>query len=329
MENKRGFFKKIHFVIFISILSLTVYSFAFAANKKYISIGTASARGIFYPLGGGMANLLNKNLKGIQAVAEVTGGSVANIRSVTDGTMEIGMCTPAAIFYGYNAQGPFKQKMPILGMNSMYPGFMHIFALKSSNVISISELKGKRVAFNRPGTTDYTISTIIFEAYGLKKSDMELRTITVSDAVTAMKDEQIDACIYSMGIGSSAFLDLALSRDVVMLPIEKKAYKQIFDKLPYYYIEKIPAGTYKGMKKGVNALASMYGTVVNKNTDTKLVYDIIKTIYDHQKDLQAIHKVGKYFVPENAVKGMPIPLHPGSIKYLREKGVKIPKKLIP
>jgi len=316
------------FVVFCLLFLLTCPAIA-APQKTYISIGTASAGGIFYPLGGGMANLLNKYLDGVQAVAEVTGGSVANIRSMAEGSMEIGMCTPAAIYDGYHGQGPFKSKMPILGLASMYPGYMQIFALKSSNVKSISDLKGKKVAFNRPGTTDYDISMIIFEAHDVKKTDMNLRTITVSDAVTAMKDEQIDACIYSMGIGASAFLDLATSRAIVMLPIERSAQKKIFEKLPYYYIDKIPAGTYKGMDKGVDSLASMYGMVVRKNADEALVYKMIKVIFDHRKDLEAIHKVGAYFTPENAVKGMPIPLHPGAIKYLKEKGVKIPAKLIP
>lgn len=159
---------------------------------------------------------------------------------------------------------------------------------------------------------------------------MDLKTITVSDAVTAMKDEQIDACIYSMGIGASAFLDLSVSRDVVMLSIEPSAHEQIFKKYPYYYIDKIPAGTYKGTDKDVDVLTSMYGAIVHKDADQKLVYDIMRSIYENKKDLEAIHKeVGQYFTPENAIKGMPIPLHPGSIQYLKEKPVKIPDQFVP
>jgi len=314
--------------VIIGLLSCFVTSSA-AKDTKYISIGTASAGGIFYPLGGGMANLINKNIPGTQAVAEVTGGSVANIRAIAESTMEIGLCTPAAIYSGYSGESPFDKKMPILGLCSMFPGYMHVFVLKKANVKSISELKGKRVAFNRPGTTDYDISTVIFEAHGVKQGDMDLRTITVADAVTAMKDEQIDACIYSMGIGASAFLDLSVSRDVVMLPIEPSAHEKIFKKYPYYYVEKIPAGTYKGTDKDVDVLASMYGAVVHKDADKKLVHDIMKSIYENKKDLEAIHKeVGQYFTPENAIKGMPIPLHPGAIEYLKEKGVTIPDQLM-
>jgi len=328
MMKKNGITKGfgVTVVVFCMIFCFTDVALA----KKYVSIGTASAGGIFYPLGGGIANLINKNLEGVQAVAEVSGGSVANIRGIAEGTMEIGMCTPAAIYSGYHGEKPFDKKMPILGLCSMYPGYMHIFALKKSNVKTISDLKGKKVAFNRPGTTDYDISIIIFEAHGVKQGDMNLKTITVSDAVTAMKDEQIDACIYSMGTGASAFLDLSASRDVVLLPIETSAHQKIFEKFPYYYINKIAAGTYKGMDKDVDVMTSMYGSVVHKDADKKLVYNIMKTIYENKNELEAIHKeVGQYFTPENAIKGMPIPLHPGSIEYLKEKGVKIPNKLMP
>lgn len=336
---KKNRFKMIAFIFIVSMTLIIVSgcggdetntnsSDSVSKGTKNMSIGTGGTAGIFYPIGGGMANIINEHVDNIQAVAEVTGGSVENIRRINSGEMEMGLVTPLPAYEGYNGINKFEEKMPILGMFSMYPGYMHIFALDGNN--SISDLKGKTIALNNEGTGDYDISKIILEAHGLDlKKDLEVRNLTMSDAFTAIKDRQVDAMIYSVGLNSASILELTNTVDVNLLPIAESATEEILSHLSGYYIEAIPGGTYDGTPKDADTLTSMYNAVVKNDADPDFVYEVTKAIFKNQADLVAIHPVGKYFTPENGVKGMPIPMHPGAIKFFEEEGITVPDELHP
>ena len=297
------------------------------AQQKTMSIGTGGTGGVYYPLGGAVANVLSKNLPNVQATAEVTGGSVDNLKLIGSGQSEIGFSMADAALDAMQGQDKFKSgKVPLQTLMVLYPNRMHVVTLEGTGIEKVADLKGKRVSTGSPGSATEVMAFRVIEAAGLDKDkDMKRERLGVAESVNAIKDRKIDAFFWVGGIPTAAVTDLAASPGVKMKLID---HGDLADKMnakygKLYSAGTIPPGAYPGYDKP-NTIVDVWNILVTGNRMSEDdAYKIVKTLVEKKADLVAVHKEAASFSLENQVQERsPIPFHPGAMKYFKEQGVK-------
>lgn len=318
------------FLVILLVLTLVLVSANAFAVKRF-RIATAGTSGSLYPMGVLMAETINKHLPEFKASAESSAGSLANIRNLSLGKVEWGIAQNDIAWFAYNGLGPFKGKK-ITQLRSLFgtlSGWLQIFVPANSDIKSIKDFKGKRVSVGAAGSGGEIDARLILEYYGITYKDIKPFFLREKDAVAALKDGTIDAMIATHPLKSAAFRDLTTSFNVRMISLDDD---NLYKKFPFFNKNVIPAGTYRGVDYPVTTasiVVFMYTTKDAGFTEDD-IYKILDTLYkyrDEWKDASA--SVKKYVTLENALKGAAIPLHPGAIKYFKEKGFKIADFLYP
>jgi hypothetical protein len=305
---------------------LALLCFAVAAQAQNISIATGGTGGVYYPLGGGMAAMLSKYVPGIQATAEVTGGSVANLQLIGTGKPYLGMTMADATLDAYKGEDKFKGKpVPVRTLLIMYPNRMHVVTIEGTGINSLKDLKGKRVSTGSGGSATEVMAFRVIEAAGLDKDkDMKRERLGVSESVNAVKDRKIDAFFWVGGIPTAAVTDLAATPGVKMKLIDHgdlaEKMNAKYGKL--YAPSKIKAGSYPGYDKD-NSITEVWNLIVTGDKmSNEDAYTIVKTLVEKKADIVAVHKEAESFSLDNQVQERsPIPFHPGALKYFKEKGI--------
>ena len=300
----------------------------FAQEKINLSIGTGGTGGVYYPMGGGMANILSKYIPGVQATAEVTGGSVDNLKLLGSGKSEIGFSMADAGWDAFQGQDKFKDgKVPLRTLMVLYPNRMHVVTIESTGIKTMADLKGRRVSTGSPGSATEVMAFRLMEASGLDKDkDVKRERLGVAESVNAIKDGKIDAFFWVGGIPTAAVTDLAATPGVKIHLIDHAGAVEAMNKKygPLYARDVIAAKSYSGQDT-VNQIASVWNIlVVNEKMSDQVAYNIVKTIFDKKPELVAVHKEAQNFdyqYQNNSAS--PIPFHPGAIKYFAEKGIKL------
>jgi TRAP transporter TAXI family solute receptor len=310
------------------IRALALLLFAASAQAQNISIATGGTGGVYYPLGGGMAAMLSKYVPGIQATAEVTGGSVANLQLIGTGKPYLGMTMADATLDAYKGEDKFKGKpVPVRTLLIMYPNRMHVVTIEGSGINSLKELKGKRVSTGSGGSATEVMAFRVIEAAGLDKDkDLNRERLGVAESVNAIKDRKIDAFFWVGGLPTAAVTDLANTPGVKIKLIDHAevvpAMNKKYGKL--YVNDTIGKDIYRGMDKD-NKIATVNNLLVaHQNMDDKTAYSIVKAVFDHKDELVRTHKEAENIKLENQKKSAsPVPWHPGAVKYFADKGIKI------
>jgi len=298
------------------------------AQQKTIAIGTGGTGGVYYPLGGGLANLLSKHLPGYQATAEVTGGSVDNLKLIGTGQSELGFSMADAALDAFQGEDKFKgSKVAVRTLMVLYPNRMHVVTIEGTGIQKMSDLKGKRVSTGSPGSATEVMAFRVIEAAGLDKDkDMRRERLGAAESVNAIKDRKIDAFFWVGGLPTAAVTDLGATPGVKIKMID---HSDVVDKMnakygPLYVRDVIPARTYPGQDKD-NAQSTVWNILVTgEQMPENVAYSINKIIFDRKAELVAVHGEAanidyKYQIKDNS----PVPWHPGALKYFSEQGVKM------
>lgn len=288
-----------------------------------LSIGTASTGGSWYPLGGGVANMINKYIKGYYASAHPSGASIENIRAVMKGSDALALSMPDAAFHAFEGKGAFegKPQKDLRGLFSTYPVDIQFYVLAESEIMKIDDVKGKKVAVGAPGSGTEKMAQYVLKVYGITYDDIDEQFLSATETTAAMKDGNIDVGIVTLGTPAPTLMDLTTQRDIRFLNIEPETAQKINKDFPAYFPRTIEAGTYKNMKDDHHTLAWMGLFVVKADMSEKLAYDILKAVFDHKDELDKIHAKFKLITLKTATNGMSIPLHPGAVKFFKERGV--------
>jgi uncharacterized protein len=300
----------------------------FVAQAQNYSIATGGTGGVYYPLGGGMAAVFSKHIPGMQATAEVTGGSVANLQLIGTGKPYIALTQADAAIDAVKGQDKFSGKpVPVRTLAVLYPNRMHVVSIEGTGVTKMADLKGKRVSTGSGGSATEVFAFRVIEAAGLDKDkDMKRERLGVAESVNALKDRKIDAFFWVGGLPTAAVTDLASSPGVKirmidiahLVPAMTKKYGNIYIK------DVIQKSVYNGMAADNQAATVTNLLVVHQNMDDKTAYNIVKAVFDHRDELIRVHKEAENIKLENQKKeASSIPWHPGAIKYFAEKGIKI------
>ncbi len=298
------------------------------ASAQNISIATGGTGGVYYPMGGGMAAILSKFVPGMQATAEVTGGSVDNLKLIGSGKPYIGLVMTDASQDAYRGEDKFKgNKVPLRTLMILYPNRMHVVSVEGRGIAKMADLKGKRVSTGSPGSATEVMAFRLIEASGLDKDkDLKRERLGVAESVNAVKDGKIDAFFWVGGLPTAGVTDLANTPGTkIKLVDHADAVAAMNKKYGNLYVEDlIPKDMYRGMDADNKQATVMNILVSHENMDDKTAYNIVKTIFEKRDDLIAVHKEAMNFKLENQkTAASPIPFHPGALKYFAEKGVKL------
>ncbi len=300
------------------------------AKTTFISIGTGGTGGIYYPYGGGVAEIWTKYVPGVKAVAEVTGASVENVKLAHKGETVIGEVMGDVAVAGFKGLSKFKgKKHNILSMAIMYPNLLQVVTLKKSGITNIEQIKGKKISSGSPGSGTNFMAEAVFKALGIPLDSYKDSRLSFTESANALRDGTIDVGIWSVGPGTSSILDLATTHDIRIIGFTPQQTKKILAANKTYSAVELAGGVYRGVDKPVPTIGVWNVMICQKSLDEGLVYQLVKALYEHKDYLMKIHPSAAYTTPENAVKYSPIPLHPGTIKYLKEKGIQVPKNLMP
>jgi hypothetical protein len=295
-------------------------------KKNRISIGTGGTGGVYYPLGGGLASVLSKFVPGVDATAEVTAGSIANLQLIDGGKSEMGFTMADSAWDAYQGLDKFSgKKVPLRTLVVFYPNRMHVVTVEGTGINKFSDLKGKRVSTGAPASGTEVMSLRLIEAMGLDPNkDMTRERLSVAESVNALKDGKIDALFWVGGVPTAAISDLASTpgKKIKMIDHGDGADGMRQKTGPIYVKNRILANAYPGAVESTNV--DVWNLiVVPEKADEQLVYNITKTMFEKKDELVKVHKDASFLDLQNQTSGAsPIPFHPGAIRYFKEKGLK-------
>lgn len=301
------------------------------AQNKNLSIVTGGTGGVYYPLGGGLANLLTKHVPGWQATAEVTGGSVDNLKLVGAKRADIGFSMADASLDASRGEDKFKgNQINHRTIAVLYPNIMHVVTTEASGITNMASLKGKRVSTGSPGSATEVMAFRVLEAAGIDKDkDIKRERLGAAESTNAVKDNKIDAYFWVGGLPTSAVTDLGATPGVKLKLVD---HSEVVEKMnakygPLYAKGTIPANLYPG-QAAPNAVSSVWNILFVADTmDEATAYNITKTIFEKRDEWAQVHAEAKNVKLENQLRAnTPVPFHPGAIKYLAEKGIKLDAK---
>ena len=290
-------------------------------GKKFLNIGTGGTAGTYYPIGGAIAEVLNKEIPGMSASAQSTGASVANINMLGDGEIDLATVQNDIAYYAAHGTEMFKDKKVdgLQGIASLYPETCQFVTLKSSGIKSLAELKGKRVAVGAVGSGVEANVRQILAAYGVTYSDIDAQYLSFAEGASALKDGNVDVAVLTAGYPTASVQDIASQNPVRLLPVEEKIADDLIAQYPFYTKTVIPAGTYAGFDEEVSSVAVMAMLVAGPTVNADLGYSVTKAIFGNLDRLQAAHAVGKQITKDTAKTGMSLPMNAGAERYFDGK----------
>jgi uncharacterized protein len=297
------------------------------AQTKQLTIATGGTGGIYYPLAGGFGAIIAKEIPGVTATAEVTGGSVDNMKLVGAGNADVAFTQVDTAVDAVNGRDKFPKKLPIRALVVMYVNLMQVVTLEGNGISKFEDLKGKRVSTGAPGSGTEIFALRVIEAAGLDKDkDMSRERLSAAESANALKDKKVDAFMFVAGVPTAAITDVAASPGIKMQLIDHDhtVAKMAQKYGPAYAPGMIPKGSYPNQDKD-NKVASVWNIMtVREDFPEDLAYKLTKTMLEKREDLGKVHKEGLNIKVENQKTiNVGIPWHPAALKYFAEKGIKV------
>ena len=298
-----------------------------AQQAKQLSIATGGTGGIYYPLAGGFGSIIAKEIPGITATAEVTGGSLDNMKLIGSGNADVAFTQVDTAVDAINGKDKFPKKLPIRALAVMYVNIMQVVTLEGNGITKFEDLKGKRVSTGSPGSGTEIFALRLIEAAGMDKDkDMTRERLSAAESANALKDRKIDAFMFVAGVPTSAITDVAASPGIKMMLIDHAhVVAKVAEKYgPAYSTAVIPKGSYPNQDKE-SKVASVWNIMaVRDDFSPDLAYQLTKTMFEKREDLARVHKEALNIKLENQnAANAGIPWHPGALKYFAEKGLKV------
>lgn len=289
-------------------------------NETFVNIATGGTAGTYYPIGGAIAEVLNKDAKDVNASAQSTGASVSNINMLKDSQVEMAIVQNDIAYYAVNGTEMFENKVDNLrGIASLYPETCQFVTLESSGIKTIADLKGKRVAVGAAGSGVEGNVRQILKAYGLTYDDIDEQFLSFAEGATALKDGTVDVACLTAGAPTASVQDVASQKQIRLIPLNDEKIAELVKEYPFYTKTTIPSGTYQGFNEDVQTVSVMAILVVNDKVTDDAGYEITKAIFSNLDKISAAHSAAKAISKEKALEGMDfIKMNGGAEKFLKE-----------
>lgn len=294
-----------------------------AADSSRLTLATGGTSGVYFPLGGAIAQTLGSKSNGKLAVtSQATGASGENMRLVEAGEVDFAIVQNDVADAAFNGTEPFKNKLGnVRALGRLYPEYLHVVASKDSGIKNLEDFKGKKISVGARGSGNEVNCRQIFDFYGLDYKNLQPIFLPYSETADQFKDRNLDGFVFTIGTPNPAIQDITTTQDVTFVPLTGKKVDEVISKFPFLVKDNIPAGTYKGQDNAVPTLSVQAILVANKDMPDDVAYELAKLLYENTDSIAKAHNKGNEIKVENATDGVTIPLHPGAEKYLKEKGV--------
>ncbi|MGD8429435.1 MAG: TAXI family TRAP transporter solute-binding subunit [Ectothiorhodospiraceae bacterium] len=299
-----------------------------ASAEQFVTIGTGGVTGVYYPAGGAICRLMNKDRKdhGIRCSVESTGGSVYNLNAIRDGELDFGVAQSDWQYHAYNGtskfkdQGPFKKLRAVF---SLHPEPFTVVARADSGIKNFADLKGKRVNVGNPGSGQRGTMEVLMEAMGWKMSDFALASeLKSAEQASALCDNKIDAFVFTVGHPSGSIKEATTACDTNLVNVNNDAVKKLVDDNPYYSFATIPGGMYRGTDEDVTTFGVRATVVTTSDEPDDVVYNLVKAVFENFDDFKSLHPAFAVLKKEEMIKqSLSAPLHAGAKKYYEEAGL--------
>lgn len=328
MAEKRTVWKTAVFAaaaLFILLSPLSQHSRAEAFELKQISIAGAGTAGTFYIMAAGMADMFNKQL-GVNSVAEVTAGSVENVRLLDSKRVELGVMQVDVMQNALAGRAQFSAPVDMVALAPLYPNVIQIVALKDSPINTFADLKGKRVSVGSPGSGILATNQIILETLGLSLNDIQPQYLSFAETTNAFRDGSVDAAIVNTAAPAPWVVDLETSHEIKLIELTPAEIDQFTSKFGYFVSTAIPKTAYKSLERDIPTFAVWITLAGRGDLPENDVYEMTKAIFENTDFLKEIHVVGSYITLENVSKISTLPFHPGAVRFYKEKGIDVAEK---
>jgi uncharacterized protein len=307
-------------LVLLSVVALTAC--AGSSERTYLTIATGGTGGVYYPLGGALAQIYSTTVAGVNASAQATAASVFNVQAVQQGKADVAIAMGDVAWFAHN-RGTDADPSPhtkLRAMAVLYPNAMHMVARRDSPIQSLADFRGRRIGVGAPASGTEVSARIIMEAHDVQYADVRPDFLSFSEVASQMQDRTLDVGFVSASYPVSAVIDASMTVGIRLIPISDSALARIIEEFPFFKRIVIPAGTYRGQDGDVQTLGVDNLLVCSSDLDEELVYELTKTFFDSLPDLEQTH-VAARGVDVAKVLSAPIPLHPGAERYYRERGV--------
>ncbi|WP_454654688.1 TAXI family TRAP transporter solute-binding subunit [Bosea beijingensis] len=297
---------------------------ATARAQEFINVLTGGTSGVYYPLGVALSKIYGEKIQNVRPTVQATKASVENLQLLQQGKGEIAFTLGDSLDAAWKGDEEAGFKAPLKklrGITAIYPNYIQIVASKDSGIKTLADLKGKRLSVGAPKSGTELNARAILTAAGLSYKDLgKIEYLPFAESVELMKNRQLDATLQSAGLGVASLRDLATSVEITVVEVPAA----VVDKAgPPFVKVSIPANTYTGQTAAVPAAAVVNYLATHEGMKEETVYQMTKAVYDNLGELGAAHAAARSIKLENALEGMPLPLHPGAARYFKEKGLKV------
>jgi len=307
----------------VALAAAVASGVAVAQQQQFINVLTGGQSGVYYPIGVALSQIFGKDIPNVRSTAQVTKASAENLNLLQAGRGELALALADSVSDAWkgDAEAGFPKKLDKLrGLSGTYNNYIQIVASADSGIKTLADLKGKRISVGAAKSGTELNARAVFKAAGMTYADMaKVEYLGFGESVELMKNRQLDATLQSAGLGVASIRDLATAIKIVLIPVPAEVVAKVGDAA--YQSSMIPANTYTGQTEAIPTAAITNFLVTHSGVSDDMAYRMAKAMYDNVDTLYAAHNAAKAIKRENAIKGMPVPLHPGAEKYYREVGL--------
>jgi len=308
--------------------TLAIWGGAAQAQDTFISIGTGGVTGVYYPAGGAICRLVNRDRAehGIRCGVESTGGSIFNLNAIRSGELEFGVAQSDWHFHAYNGSSRFEENGAFEGLRavfSLHPEPFTVVARADAGITNFEDLKGKRVNIGNPGSGQRGTMDVVMNALGWSLDDFAVASeLPPAEQAAALCDNNIDAMVYTVGHPSGAIQEATTACDTVLVNVTGDAIEGLIAENPYYRVATIPGGMYRGSDADVTTFGVGATFVSSAEVSDDVAYEVVKAIFENLDQFRDLHPALANLDPQQMVSdGNSAPLHDGAARYYREAGL--------
>tara|TARA_R100000027_G_scaffold304_2_gene363 strand:+ start:2599 stop:3588 length:990 start_codon:yes stop_codon:yes gene_type:complete len=312
----------------VGTFPLTSHGEQSADEETYVTIGTGGVTGVYYPLGGSISRLVNRNKDetGIRCSVEATGGSVYNANALKQGELDFGVAQSDIQYEAFLGKGKFEGTGPFTGLRSVFsihPEPFTIVARKDSGIESFDDLKGKRINIGNAGSGQRAMMEFLMEKKGWTKDDFKVAMgLTSSEQAKALANNDVDAIIFTVGHPNGSIQEATTLVDSVIVPVEGELIDRIVEEYPYYSYANIPGGLYKGNENPIPTFGVRATLVTTADEDDAVVTEVVRAVFENFETFRRLHPAFALLNPNEMVKeSLTAPLHPAAKAYYVETGL--------
>ncbi|MBL6626450.1 MAG: TAXI family TRAP transporter solute-binding subunit [Alphaproteobacteria bacterium] len=310
-----------------AIASMAVFGAVQAVAEQFVSVGTGGVTGVYYPTGGAICRLVNKDRKmhGIRCSAESTGGSVYNINTVRADELEFGVAQSDWQYHAYRGTSKFADQgkfSDLRAVFSVHPEPFTLIVRKGSGIRKFEDLKGRKINVGNPGSGQRATMEVVMSAFGISMNDFSLAAeLKGSEMAQAICDGKIEAMIYTVGHPAAAVTEAASSCDVELASVSGAPINKLVADNSFYRVATIPGGMYAGSPNDTRTFGVGATVITSADVPDKVVYTVVKAVFDNFADFKKLHPAFRNLDEKQMISdGLSAPLHAGAVKYYKERG---------